>query len=176
MIKAAMLKKDVKELKRIQDEIHIEVDHDVEKSLIKYDIHNESNNNNDSIAKYYQNKDNVNLSLTNETKFMSHYFWLRVHQLLTSSLKNNDSKYRIFQVQENDSLSKKSCINNQYTELDDVSGVVKTFVKESRFSYIRPIHDNLHYEGHIIRHLKDHYVIDNLAMGSVLLGDLEKVE
>ena len=50
-------------------------------------IHNESNNNNDSIAKYYQNKDNVNLSLTNETKFTSHYFWLRVHQLLTSSLK-----------------------------------------------------------------------------------------
>ena len=99
MIKAAMLRKHVKELKIFQDEIHIEVDHDVEKSLIKYDIHNESNNNIDSIAKYYQNKDNANLSLTNETKFMSHYFWLRVHQLLTSSLKNNDSKYRIFQVQ-----------------------------------------------------------------------------
>ena len=104
MIKVAMLRKHVKELKRIQDEIHFEDDHGVEKSLIKYDIHNESNNNNDSIAKYYQNKDNVNLSLTNKTKFMIHYFWLRVHQLLTSSLKNNDSKYRIFQVQENDSL------------------------------------------------------------------------
>ena len=37
------------------------------------------------------------------------------------------------------------------------------------------INDNLHYEGHIIRYLKDQYVIDNLAMGSVLLGDLEKV-
>ena len=43
-------------------------------------------------------------------------------------MKNNDSKYRIFQVQENDSLSKKSCINNKYTELDDVSGVVKTHI------------------------------------------------
>ena len=53
MIKAAMQRKHVKESKRIQDEIHIEVDHDVEKSLIKYDIHNESNNNNDYIAKYY---------------------------------------------------------------------------------------------------------------------------
>ena len=40
MIKVAMLRKHVKELKRIQDEINIEVDHDVEKSLIKYDIHN----------------------------------------------------------------------------------------------------------------------------------------
>ena len=53
MIKVAMLRKHVKELKIIQDAIHIEVDHDVEKSLIKYDIHNESNNNNDSIAQYY---------------------------------------------------------------------------------------------------------------------------
>ena len=74
MIKAALNRKHVKEVKRIQDEIHIDVDHDVEKSLIKYDIHNESNNNNDYIAKYYQNKDNVNFTLTNETKFMSHFF------------------------------------------------------------------------------------------------------
>ena len=35
--------------------------------------------------------------------------------------------------------------------------------------------DNLHYEGHIIRYLKHQYDIDNLEMGSVLLGDLEKV-
>ena len=32
MIKAAMLRKHVKKVKRIQDEIHIDVDHDVEKS------------------------------------------------------------------------------------------------------------------------------------------------
>ena len=113
LIKAAMQRKYVKELKRIQEEMHIEVDNDVEKTLIKYDIQNKSDNNNDSIAKYYTNKDNVNLSLTNETQFMSHYFWLRVHQLLTSSLKNNDSKYRIFQVKENDSLSKQPALNNK---------------------------------------------------------------
>ena len=40
MIKAAMLRKHVNELKGIQDGIHIEVDHDVEKSLTTYDIHN----------------------------------------------------------------------------------------------------------------------------------------
>ena len=38
------------------------------------------------------------------------------------------------------------------------------------------INDNLHYEGHVIRYLKDQCVIDNLAMGSVLLGDLEKLD
>ena len=35
--------------------------------------------------------------------------------------------------------------------------------------------DNIHYEGHIIRYLKTQYNIDNLNIGSVLLGDLEKV-
>ena len=93
MIKAALTRKYMKEVKRrIRDEIHININDDVEKSMIKYDIHKESNNNHDYIAKYYQNKDNVNFSLTNETKFVSHFFWLRVHQLLTSSLNKNDSK------------------------------------------------------------------------------------
>ena len=35
--------------------------------------------------------------------------------------------------------------------------------------------DNIHYESHVIRYLKSQYDIDNLNMGSVLLGDLEKV-
>ena len=34
----------------------------------------------------------------------------------------------------------KSALNNKYTEIDDITGVVKTYVKESRFSHIRPIH------------------------------------
>ena len=37
---------------------------------------------------------------------MSPFYWKRVHQLLTSSLSNNDSKYRIFQVKKDNSLSK----------------------------------------------------------------------
>ena len=35
--------------------------------------------------------------------------------------------------------------------------------------------DNIHDEGHIIRYLKTQCDIDNLNMGSILLGDLEKV-
>ena len=35
--------------------------------------------------------------------------------------------------------------------------------------------DNIHYESHVIRYVKSQYDIVNLNMGSVLLGDLEKV-
>ena len=65
---------------------------------------------------------------------------MRVHQLLTSSLNKNDSKNRIFQTKEDNSLSKKSDLNNKYIETDNETDQVKTYVKESRFSYIRPIH------------------------------------
>ena len=64
---------------------------------------------------------------------MSSFYWRRVHQLLKSSLSNNDSKYRMFQVKEDNSLSK-------YIESDTITGDIKTYVKESRLSYIRPIH------------------------------------
>ena len=37
------------------------------------------------------------------------------------------------------------------------------------------MNDNIHYEGHVIRYLKSQCDIDNLNMGSVLLGDSEKV-
>ena len=35
--------------------------------------------------------------------------------------------------------------------------------------------NNINYEGHVISYLKSQCDIDNLDMGSVLLGDLEKV-
>ena len=37
------------------------------------------------------------------------------------------------------------------------------------------VNENIHYEGHIIRYLKSQCDIDNLPMGTVLLGNLEKV-
>ena len=37
------------------------------------------------------------------------------------------------------------------------------------------INENIHYEDHVIRYLKSQCEIDNLFMGSVLLGNLEKV-
>ena len=67
--------------------------------------------------------------MTNEEKFMSPFYWKRVHQLLTSSLSNNDSKYRIYQFKEDNSLSK-------YIESNTTTGEIKTYVKKSRFSYI----------------------------------------
>ena len=96
MIKATLNRKHLKEDKRKLDEINIDIDDDIDKSMMKNYIYKELNNNNDYIANYYDYKDYVNLSLTNKTKFMSNCFWKRVHQLLTSSLNKNDSKYRIF--------------------------------------------------------------------------------
>ena len=46
---------------------------------------------------------------------MSPFYWIRVHQLLTSSTSNNDSKYGIYQVKENNALCK-------YVENDSITG------------------------------------------------------
>lgn len=47
-------------------------------------------------------KDYVNFVLTNETKFMSAFFWRRIHLQLTNntSLSNDGAKYSICQVKE----------------------------------------------------------------------------
>ena len=37
------------------------------------------------------------------------------------------------------------------------------------------VNKNIHYEGYVIRYLKSQCDIDNLPMGTVLLGNLEKV-
>ena len=37
------------------------------------------------------------------------------------------------------------------------------------------VNENIHYEGHAIIYLKSQCDIDNLPMGTVLLGNLEKV-
>ena len=37
------------------------------------------------------------------------------------------------------------------------------------------VNEIIHYEGHVIRYLKSKCDIDNLPMGKVLLGNLEKV-
>ena len=54
---------------------------------------------------------------------MSTFYWRSVHQLLTSSLYNNDSKCIIFQVEEDNLLSK-------YIETNNITGDFKTYVKE----------------------------------------------
>ena len=41
--------------------------------------------------------------------------------------------------------------------------------------YLYQIKNNIHYKGHVVRYLKSEFDIDNLSMGSVLLGDLEEV-
>ena len=142
MIKVALNRKHVKEEERKLDEIDIDIDDDIDKSMIQNDIYKETNNNNDYVAKYYENKEHVKFSLTNKTKFMSNFLWKRVHQLLTNSLNKNDSKCRIFQIQDENSVFKNSDLNNKYFEIDNTTDQVNTYVKESRFSYIRPIHDS----------------------------------
>ena len=37
------------------------------------------------------------------------------------------------------------------------------------------VNENIHYEGHVIRYLKSKCEIDNLLMGKVVFGNLEKV-
>ena len=37
------------------------------------------------------------------------------------------------------------------------------------------VNENIHYEGHVIRYLKSKCEINNLSMGKVLFGNLEKV-
>ena len=67
-------------------------------------------------------------------------------------------------------------VENSYTSIIDSIDKISSKIECKNNCHIckTMINDNLHYEGHIIRHLKDQCVIDNLAMGSVLLGDLEK--
>ena len=60
--------------------------------------------------------------MTNEEMFMSPFYWKRVHQLLTSSTSKNDSKYRIYQVKKDNSLSK-------YVESDTTTGEKKHTLK-----------------------------------------------
>ena len=85
----------------------------------------------DSIAHFYKKKKDFNLVLTNETKFMNPGFWKRVHEHIISSttLQNNGcNKYNICQVKDDNQSSK---------YIDEITPQV--FVKESRFSYIRPV-------------------------------------
>ena len=44
-----------------------------------------------------------------------------------------------------------------------------------RETYESLVNENIHYEGHVIRYLKSKCDIDNLPMGKVLLGNLERV-
>ena len=39
--------------------------------------------------------------MTNEDKFMSLFYWKRVHQLITSSITKIDSRHGIYQVKDN---------------------------------------------------------------------------
>ena len=98
----------------------MDLDDDYQKSTVN--AINDSSQRYDSIAKYYETKDNINFVLTNEEKFISPFYWKRVHQLLTSSTSKNDSKYRIYQVKEDNSLSK-------YVESDTTTGEKKHTLK-----------------------------------------------
>ena len=71
--------------------------------------------------------------MTNEDKFMSLFYWKRVHQLITSSITKIDSRHGIYQVKDNNELCK-------YVENYSKNEGNKTYIKASRFSYIRPIH------------------------------------
>ena len=103
----------------------MDIDDDYKKGTVI--VINEMSQNNDSTARYYEKKDLINLVMTNEDKFMSPFYWKRVHELITSSITKIDSRHGIYQVKDNNELCK-------YVENN------KTYIKESRFSYIRPIH------------------------------------
>ena len=130
-IKVAMTRK-YKTLKKIKSNlINIDINDDFQKSTVN--VFNDTSQRYDYITNYYEKKDNINFVLTNEEKFMSLFYWKRVHQLLANSLSNNDSKYRIYLVKEDNFLSK-------YIESNTTIDEIKTYIKESRFSYIRQIH------------------------------------
>ena len=44
--------------------------------------------------------------MTNEDKFMSLFYWKRVHQLITSSITKIDSRHEIYQVKDKNELCK----------------------------------------------------------------------
>ena len=85
-----------------------------------------------SIAQFYQKKEDCNLILTNESKFMNPGFWNRVHEHIISSTSlessSSTNKYNICQVKDNNESSH-YCVSPSRI----------MFVKESRFSYIRPV-------------------------------------
>ena len=60
------------------------------KNIDDHDINNRIHLH-DSIAHYYQKKEDINFVWTNEQKFTSPFFWKRVHEHITSStpLPNN---------------------------------------------------------------------------------------
>ena len=132
MIKVAMTRKYKTLKKRKRNLINIDTNDDFLTSAVKNQVFNDISQRYDYIANYYDRKDNINFVLTNEEDFMSSFYWKRIHQLLTSSLFNNDSKYRIYQVKEDNSLFK-------YIESNTTTEEKKLYIKESRFSYIRPI-------------------------------------
>ena len=98
----------------------MDIDDDYQKSTVN--VINDSSQRYDSIANIMKKKDNINFVLTNEEEFMSPFYWKKVHQLLTSSTSKNDSKYRIYQVKEDNSLSK-------YVEGDTTTGEKKHILK-----------------------------------------------
>ena len=83
--------------------INIDINDDYQKSTVN--IINDTSQRYDLIVNYYEKKDNINFVLRNEGIFVSPFYWKIVHQLLTSSLSNNDSKYPRYQVKEDNSLS-----------------------------------------------------------------------
>ena len=93
----------------------IDIDDDYKKGTVT--VINKMSQNNDSIARYYEKRDLINLVMTNEDKFMSLFYWKRVHQLITSSRTKIDSRHGIYQVKDNNELCK-------YVENN------KTYIKE----------------------------------------------
>ena len=65
-------------------------------------------------------------------------------------------------------------VDDTYTSIDESieknSRAIECEKNCTICEYLR--NDNIHYEGHVIRYLKSQYDIDNLNIGSVLLGDL----
>ena len=119
MIKTTMTRKYKVYIKK-RKLINMDIDDDYQKSTVN--VINKSSQRYDSIAKYYEKKENINFLMTNEEKFMSPFYWNRVHQLLTSSTSKNDTKYGIYQVKENNDLCK-------YVESDTTTGGKKHTLK-----------------------------------------------
>ena len=68
-------------------------------------------------------------------------------------------------------------VEDKYISIvNSVDKITKAIECDNNFSTCESmINDNIHYEGHIIRYLQSQCDIDNLNMGTVLLGELAKV-
>ena len=68
-------------------------------------------------------------------------------------------------------------VEEDYVQTQD--SITKLLVDDKCISSCAPyeslVNENVYYEGHVIRYLKSQCDIDNLPMGTVLLGNLEKV-